>query len=72
MSVRRESCEPGRERSLDASPLPGTDSREVELLALVLQRREPCSLQAGEVYTLGPGDLFSIGPEPHESWAVGE
>ena len=39
---------------------------------MVLEGHATCAFKDGEVYTLGPGDLFYIGPEPHDSWVVGD
>lgn len=30
------------------------------------------AFEAGEVKELRPGDLFHIGPVPHESWVLGD
>ena len=63
---------PGWKWSVDVSPLSGTDFCEVEHLGMVLEGHATCAFKDGEVYTLGPGDLFYIGPEPHDSWVVGD
>jgi uncharacterized cupin superfamily protein len=31
-----------------------------------------CAFKDGDVHTLKAGDLFYVGPEPHDSWVVGE
>ncbi|GIT75391.1 MAG: cupin domain-containing protein [Candidatus Thalassarchaeum sp.] len=72
MTIGRATYNPGWKWSVDVSPLSGTDFCEVEHLGMVLEGHATCAFKDGEVYTLGPGDLFYIGPEPHDSWVVGD
>ena len=72
MTIGRATYGPGWKWSVDVSPLTGTDFCEIEHLGMVLKGRATCAFKDGEVYTLGPGDLFYIGPEPHDSWVVGD
>ena len=39
---------------------------------MVLEGQATCAFKDGQTYTLAPGDLFYIGPEPHDSWVVGD
>ena len=72
MTIGRATYEPSWKWSVDVSPLTDTDFCEVEHLGMVLEGHATCAFKDGEVYTLGPGDLFYIGPEPHDSWVVGD
>jgi len=38
----------------------------------VLSGVATAAFEAGEVKELRPGDLFHIGPVPHESWVLGD
>ena len=39
---------------------------------MVLEGQATCAFKDDQTYTLAPGDLFYIGPEPHDSWVVGD
>ena len=72
MSVGRAEYEPGWRWSEHV----GADLRqavcEVAHLGLVLSGRNRIEMTDGRVVEVGPGDLFHIPPEPHDSWGVGD
>ena len=72
MTIGRATYDPGWKWSVDVSPLSGTDFCEVEHLGMVLEGHATCAFKNGDVYTLGPGDLFYSGTEPQDSSVVGD
>ncbi|MDH3647153.1 MAG: cupin [Gammaproteobacteria bacterium] len=72
MTIGRATYSPGWKWSVDVSPLAGTEFCEVGHLGMVLAGKATCAFKDGEVHTLESGDLFQIGPEPHDSWVVGD
>jgi hypothetical protein len=56
----------------DVSPISGTDFCEVEHFGMVVSGVATCAFKDGEVHELRAGDIFYIGPEPHDSWVVGD
>ena len=68
MTIGRATYEPGWKWSVDVSPLSGTDFCEVEHLGMVISGQATCAFKDGEVHVMKPGDLFYVGPSPHDSW----
>ena len=72
MTIGRATYYPGWKWSEDVSPISGSDFCEVEHLVMVVSGVATCAFKDGEVHELRAGDLFYIGPDPHDSWVVGE
>ena len=72
MTIGRATYQPGWKWSVDVSPLSGTDFCEIEHLGMVISGQATCAFKEGEIHTMKPGDLFYIGPQPHDSWVVGD
>ena len=72
MTIGRATYQPGWKWSVDVSPLSGTDFCEVEHLGMVISGQATCAFKGGEVHVMKPGDLFYVGPRPHDSWVVGD
>ena len=72
VKAARLTSQPGWKWSVDVSPLSGTDFCEVEHLGMVISGQATCAFKDGEIHTMKPGDLFYIGPQPHDSWVVGD
>ena len=72
MTIGRATYYPGWKWSEDVSPISGSDFCEVEHLGMVVSGVATCAFKDGEVHELRAGDLFYIGPDPHDSWVVGE
>ena len=70
--VGRLVFEPGWRWSVDVGPGVGAERCRVEHVALVLQGRATAAFDDGRVWELGPGTLFHIPAEPHDSWVVGD
>ncbi len=39
---------------------------------MVISGVATCAFKDGDVHELRAGDLFYVGPEPHDSWVVGD
>ena len=72
MTIGRATYHPGWKWSSDVSPISGTDYCEVEHLGMVISGVATCAFKDGDVHELRAGDLFYVGPEPHDSWVVGD
>jgi hypothetical protein len=72
MSIGRATYEPGWKWSVDVGPLVGATRCLVEHVGLVLAGSATVAFDGGRVLTLRTGDLFHVGPVPHDSWVVGK
>ena len=72
MTVGRATYEPGWKWSEHVSPVAGTAFCEVEHVGLVVSGTAAAAMRDGEVYELGPGTIFYIPPDAHDSWVVGD
>jgi hypothetical protein len=72
ITIGRATYEPGWKWSEDVGPAVGATRCRVEHVGLVLQGRATAAFDDGRVWELGPGTLFYIPPEPHDSWVVGD
>jgi hypothetical protein len=72
LTIGRATYEPGWRWSVDVGPAVGEERCRVEHVGLVLQGRAAAAFADGRVWELGPGTLFHIPPEPHDSWVVGD
>jgi len=72
MTIGKATYLPGWKWSVDVSPLSGTNFCEVEHLGMVISGQATCAFKDGKVHIMKPGDLFYIGPMPHDSWVVGD
>ena len=72
MPIGRATYQPGWKWSVDVSPLTGTDFCEIEHLGIVISGQATCAFKDGDVHTMKPGDLFYVGPQPPDSWVVGD
>jgi len=67
-TIGRATYQPGWRWSVDVGPRVGAQRCHVEHVGLVLQGRATAAFDDGRVWELGPGALFHIPPEPHDSW----
>lgn len=72
MTIGRATYEPGWKWSEHVSPIAGTPFCEVEHVGMVISGRATVAMKGGEVYELGPGTLFYVPAEAHDSWVVGD
>ena len=71
MIIGKATYEPGWKWSVDVSPLSGTEFCEVEHLGMVLSGSATVAFKDGKIHILKKGDIFYVGPTPHDSWVVG-
>lgn len=71
MTIGRATYEPGWKWSEHVRPVAGTDLCGVEHVGLVVAGRAAVAMPDG-VVEIGPGTLFYVPPEPHDSWVVGD
>jgi quercetin dioxygenase-like cupin family protein len=71
MSIGRAIYEPGWRWSEHVGPALGAQRCTVEHVGLVLAGTAAVGFDDGRVVELRAGDLFSIPPEPHDSWVIG-
>lgn len=71
MTIGRATYQPGWRWSSDVGPGVGTTRCSVEHLGLVLEGTAAVSFDDGRVWELGPGMVFHVPPEPHDSWVIG-
>lgn len=72
VTIGRATYEPGWKWSVDVGPGVGATRCRVEHVGLVLRGRATAAFDDGRVWELGPGTLFHIPAEPHDSWVVGD
>lgn len=72
ITVGRATYEPGWKWSEHVSPIAGTAFCEVEHVGMVVSGRAAAAMRGGEVYELGPGTIFYVPPDAHDSWVVGD
>jgi len=72
VTIGRATYEPGWRWSEHVAPLSGTAFCEVEHVGLVISGRATAAMKNGAVVELGPGDLFHVPSEPHDSWVIGD
>jgi hypothetical protein len=71
-TIGRATYQPGWRWSIHVGPSLGLSRCPVEHLGLVLSGVATAAFDEGDVRELRPGDLFHIGPVPHDSWVIGE
>ncbi|HWL40448.1 MAG TPA: hypothetical protein VNO75_09435 [Gemmatimonadaceae bacterium] len=71
VTIGRATYEPGWRWSDHVGPALGERRCSVEHVGLVLAGVAAVGFDDGRVVELRPGDLFSIPPEPHDSWVIG-
>ncbi len=71
VTVGRATYEPGWRWSDHVGPALGARRCEVAHVGLVLAGTAAVGFEDGKVVELSAGDLFSIPPEPHDSWVIG-
>jgi hypothetical protein len=71
-TLGRATYRPGWKWSQHVGPTVGAELCTVEHLGLVLSGHATVAFGDGRVYDLTPGTLFYVGPEPHDSWVVGD
>jgi quercetin dioxygenase-like cupin family protein len=71
-TIGRATYQPGWRWSAHVGPSMGLSRCPVEHLGLVLSGVATAAFDEGDVRELRPGDLFHIGPVPHDSWVVGD
>ncbi len=72
VTLGRASYEPGWKWSEHVGPALGATRCEVAHVGLVLSGTAAVAFDDGRVIELGPGQLFHVPPEPHDSWVVGD
>jgi hypothetical protein len=72
MTVGRATYQPGWRWSIHVGPSLGLTRCPVEHLGLVVSGVATAAFDEGDVRELRPGDLFHIGPVPHDSWVIGD
>ncbi|HZI22142.1 MAG TPA: cupin domain-containing protein [Gemmatimonadales bacterium] len=72
LTIGRATYEPGWKWSVDVGPGVGAVRCHVEHVGLVLRGRATAAFDDGRVWELGPGTLFHIPAEPHDSWVLGD
>jgi hypothetical protein len=70
-TIGRASYQPGWRWSTHVGPSLGLSRCPVEHVGLVVSGIATAEFEDGEVTELRAGDLFHIGPVPHDSWVVG-
>src|SRR5262249_3742174 len=71
-ALGRATYQPGRRWSTHAGHALGLSRCQGEHVALGLSGVAAAAFTDGEVTELHAGDLFHIGPVPHDSWVVGD
>lgn len=71
LTIGRATYEPGWRWSAHVGPSVGASRCEVEHVGLVLAGSATIAFADGRIVELRPGDLFHVGPVPHDSWVVG-
>jgi hypothetical protein len=71
-TIGRATYQPGWRWSLHVGPSLGLSRCPVEHLGLVVSGVATAAFDEGDVRELRPGDLFHIGPVPHDSWVIGD
>jgi quercetin dioxygenase-like cupin family protein len=71
-TIGRATYQPGWRWSMHVGPSLGLSRCAVEHLGLVLSGVATAAFDEGDVRELRPGDLFHIGPVPHDSWVIGD
>ena len=71
-TIGRATYQPGWRWSTHVGPSVGPSRCTVEHLGLVLSGVATAAFDDGDVRELRPGDLFHIGPVPHDSWVIGD
>ena len=72
LAIGRATYEPGWRWSAHVGPSVGALRCEVEHVGLVLAGSATIAFADGRIVELRPGDLFHVGPVPHDSWVVGD
>jgi len=72
MTIGKATYQPGWKWSVDVGPTVGMARCDVEHVGLVLSGMATVAFDGGRVVNLKPGDLFHVGPIPHDSWVVGD
>jgi len=72
LTIGRATYDPGWRWSLHVGPSVGASRCEVEHVGLVLSGVATVAFADGRIVELRPGDLFHVGPVPHDSWVVGD
>ena len=72
LAIGRATYEPGWRWSSHVGPSVGALRCEVEHVGLVLSGVATVAFADGRIVELRPGDLFHVGPVPHDSWVVGD
>ena len=72
LTIGRATYEPGWKWSVHVGPGAGKELCDVGHVGLVLAGTATAAFEDGRVVELRKGDLFSIPPEPHDSWVVGD
>ncbi len=72
VTIGRATYEPGWRWSEHVSPIAGTAFCEVEHVGMVVSGRATAAMRDGETYEFGPGTIFYVPPEAHDSWVVGD
>jgi hypothetical protein len=71
-TIGRATYQPGWRWSIHVGPSLGLVRCPQEHLGLVLSGVATAAFEDGEIKELRAGDLFHIGPVPHDSWVVGD
>ena len=71
-TIGRATYQPGWRWSTHVGPSLGLSRCPTEHVGLVLSGVATAEFEDGEVTELRAGDLFHIGPVPHDSWVVGD
>jgi len=71
-AIGRATYQPGWRWSTHVGHALGLSRCQVEHVGLVLSGVATAAFTDGEVTELHAGDLFHIGPVPHDSWVVGD
>lgn len=71
-TIGRATYQPGWRWSTHVGPSLGLSRCPLEHLGLVLSGVATAAFDDGHVKELHAGDLFHIGPVPHDSWVVGD
>jgi hypothetical protein len=71
-TIGRATYQPGWRWSIHVGPSLGLSRCPVEHLGLVVSGVATAAFDEGDVRELRPGDLFHIGPVPHDSWVIGD
>jgi quercetin dioxygenase-like cupin family protein len=72
LTIGRATYEPGWRWSEHVGPALGQERCSVAHVGMVLSGTATAAFADGRVIELRAGELFSIPPEPHDSWVVGD